>query len=275
MLPVQSQVYFIEHKKGASVSEFGERVGSMSKKNPVNVYQRRKQNVHGGTRRKSRLRAQWGFSGPGCTEGGATVLTEVRVFFSEPQSCLLPLRHSAHISLLSHKAHGMDNLNQDYKEICLQVFVSTNKSEDLDNSSERYIYNSPEAEPVSDVQKKYFKQSHELYLRVRSRQPLRWGNYGYRASLSPHGWIWGGRCWRGHVKSRRREGNGTLLFPRRDGGGTLAEDTLGHVFHVVYGRVHGIRHLLLGLGHKVGVFGQRSQTPAHQSLGEKDKFNSC
>lgn len=31
----------------------------------------------------------------------------------------------------------MDNLNQDYKEICLQVFVSTNKSEDLDNSSER------------------------------------------------------------------------------------------------------------------------------------------
>lgn len=76
-------------------------------------------------------------------------------------------------------------------------------------------------------------------------------------------------------RGRRREGNGTLLFRRWDGARTLAEDTLGHALHVVYGRVHGVCHLLLGLGHKGGVFGQSSQTPAYQSLGEEDKFNYC
>lgn len=135
--------------------------------------------------------------------------------------------------------------------------------------------NSLQVEPVPDVKKILKTTTWTLYLRVRSREPLRWGNYGYRASLFPHGWIWRGRCLWGLVNSQRREGNSTLLFRRRDGARTLAEDTLGHTLHVFYGRVHGVRHLLLGLGHKVGVFGQSSQTPTHQSLGEKDKLNCC
>lgn len=107
----------------------------------------------------------------------------------------------------------------------------------------------------------------------RPRQPLRGGNYGYRASLSPHGWIWRGERPRDRVRSqRRRDRKGTLLFRWRDGAAALAEDALGHALHVVLGGVHGFCHLLLGLGHKGGVFGQRSQTPADQSLGEDDEF---
>lgn len=185
----------------------------------------------------------------------------------------------------------MDNLNHDYKEVCLQLFIGINKSEDLNHSSDIFCFvsklNWSQASrwgqqdwwihwrwnPCS-VSKNLLKTTTwPLYLGVRPRQPLRGGNYGYWASLSPHGWIWRGGCPRGHVRSRRRrDGNGALLFCRRDGAAALAEDALGHALHVVLGRAQGLRHLLLGLGHKVGVFRQRGQTPAHQSLGENDKF---
>lgn len=134
------------------------------------------------------------------------------------------------------------------------------------------VVNSLEVEPVFSVKNKILKTTPwTLYLGVRPRQPLWGGYYGYRASLSPYGRIWWGGCPGGCVRGRRRrDGNGTLLFCRWDGSGALAEDALGHALHVVHGRVHGLRHLLLGLGHEVRVMSQRSQTPAHQSLGEND-----
>lgn len=78
----QSQPYsrYAADIKGASSSESTtctkEQWGARDKK-PVNFYQQ-KQNVHDRARCVSQLAAQLDFTGPGRTEGGAAVLTEVQ-----------------------------------------------------------------------------------------------------------------------------------------------------------------------------------------------------
>ena len=76
----------------------------------------------------SQLMAQWGFSGPGCTKGGAADLTEgltysisVCLFLSE--SRLLPLRQgSLHLAVVPQGSWN-GYLNHDDKKVCLRFLL--------------------------------------------------------------------------------------------------------------------------------------------------------